>query len=337
MECLGNTGPLRAGLAGCGRIASQHFSAISLLGNQIKLMAVCDTDRKRAKEAGLKHNVPFYTDYKDLLKRKDIDLIIICTPNGLHYPMAMRAARAGKHVLVEKPLALNLQEADELIRTFRKAKLELFVVMQVRYNPALKVLKEAIGQGKLGKIYNAALTIRWSRPQSYFAGAEWRGKKALDGGALLNQGVHYVDALLWLLGDVKSVYGQIDRVAHNNIEIEDEAFALLKFKNRAYGLIEFTINAYPKNLECSITVLAEKGTVKLGGRAINKIEFWQVKNCPKPRIKETPPSHLFVYQDIVDFFKKGKRPFFEAKEALKSLGVIEAIYQSSKENKEINL
>ncbi len=327
---------LKVGLAGCGRISSQHLTAMTLLKNQIKLMAVCDKDIKKAKTAGFKYNVPFYTDYKKLLKRNDIDLIIICTPIGLHYPMAIAAVRAGKHVLTEKPLALNLKQADELIRTFKKRKKQLFVVMQVRYNQALRVLREAIQKGKLGKIYNAALTIRWSRPQSYFAEAKWRGKKSLAGGALLNQGIHYVDALLRLLGEAKVLYGKVDTVAHN-IEIEDQAFALLKFKNRAYGLIEFTINAYPENLECSITVLGEKGTVKLAGKAINEIEFWQVKNCPKPRIKKEIPNHLSVYQDIINYFEKGKRPFFGAKEARKSIEIIEAIYKSAKQNKEIKL
>lgn len=328
---------IRVGLIGLGRISSQHLTAISCLKNQIKLMALCDKDEEKAKQAGLKYNVPFCTDFQELLKRDDIDLVIICAPNGLHYPMAMAAAQAGKNVLVEKPLALNLREADELIRTFENKNLELFVVMQVRYNPALKALKQAIDKGNLGRIYNSALTIRWSRPQSYFDQAPWRAKKSLAGGALLNQGIHYIDALLWLLGDVENVYGKVDRVAHN-IEIEDEAFALLEFKNRAYGLIEFTVNAYPQNLECSITVLGQKGTVKLAGKAINEIDFWQVKDCPEPKIEQkipeefsgVSPNHLFVYQDIANFFRTGQKPFFQAREARKSLEVIEAIYKSSK-------
>jgi len=335
---------LKVGLVGCGRISQQHLAAIALLKNQIKLMAVCDSNRKKAKKVGLKYRVPFYTDYRDLLRRKDIDLTVICTPNGFHYPMGMAAVRAGKHVLLEKPLAINLKEADDLIRAFKKRKKELLVVMQVRYNQALRVLKKTIQAGKLGKIYNAALTIRWSRPPSYFEEADWRGKKSLDGGAFLNQGIHYLDALQWLLGGVKSVYGKIDRVAHC-IETEDEVFSLLRFKNGAYGLIEFTICAYPQNLECSITILGERGTIKLGGRAINEIEFWEVKNCPRPKIQEkispdfkgSSPHHLFVYRDIINYFKNGQKPFFSGAEARKSLETLEAIYKSAKQNKEIRL
>jgi len=341
---LKNRKTLKVGLVGCGRIATQHLTAIKVLRNQIKLVAVCDSNPKKAKEVGLEYRVPFYTNYRDLLKRKDIDLVIICTPNGFHYPMGMAAVRAGKHVLLEKPLAINLKEADDLIRAFKKRKKELLVVMQVRYNQALRVLKKTIQAGKLGKIYNATLTIRWSRPQSYFEEADWRGKKSLDGGAFLNQGIHYLDALQWLLGGVKSVYGKIDRVAHR-IETEDEVFSLVRFKNGAYGLVEFTICAYSQNLECSITILGQKGTVKLGGKAINEIEFWQVKNCPRPKIQEkippdfkgSSPHHLFVYRDIVNYFKKGKEPFFSGEEARKSLETLEAVYKSAKQNKEIRL
>lgn len=335
---------LRVGLIGCGRIVSQHLAAIATLKNQIKLMAVCDTNREIAKEVGLKYKVPFYTNYQDLLKRKDLDLVVICTPNGLHYPMALAAAKAGKHVLVEKPLAINLKEADNLIKAFKERKKELLAVMQVRYNQALRSLKEAVQKGKLGEIYNATLIVRWSRPQSYFDEAAWRGTQSLDGGALLNQGIHYVDALQWLLGGVKSVYGKIGRVAHN-IETEDEAFSLLEFKNGAFGLMEFTINTYPRNLECSITILGEKGTVKLGGKAIDEIEFWEVENCPKPKFRKTTPrgfsgsspNHLFLYQDIINYFKNGKKVFFVASEARKPLEIIEAIYQSAKQNKTVKL
>ena len=336
---------IKIGLAGCGRISSQHLSAIRLLKGRIKLMAVCDTDPKRARQTALKHRVPFYTDYRDLLKRKDIDLVVVCTPSGLHCPIGLAGARAGKHVLLEKPLALNLKDGQRLIKTFRQKKKALMTVMQVRYNPALVALKKAVEKGKLGKIYSATLTLRWSRPQSYFEQADWRGKKSLDGGILLNQGIHYIDALLWLLGEVSAVYGKADRVAHNNIETEDQVFSLLKFKNRAYGLIEATLNAYPRNLECSIAILGEKGTVKLGGRAINEIEFWEAKNCPKPKIQEkiipgfagVSPNHFFVYQDILDYLQKKKKPFFSGEEALKSIEVIEAIYQSARKNKEIKL
>lgn len=334
----------KTGLIGCGRISEQHLRAIEYLKNQIELTAVCDNEQKKAEEIDLTRGISFYTNYRDLLKRRDLDLVVICTPNGLHYPIGIAAAKAQKHALIEKPLAINLNEADDLIKTFKKNKKELWVVMQVRYNLALRSLKKIIEEGKLGKIYNATLTIRWSRPQSYFNEAPWRGTKLLDGGALLNQGIHYIDAFQWLLGEVESVYGKVARVAHN-IETEDEAFSLLRFKNGAYGLIEFSLCTYPRNLECSIAVLGENGTVKLGGKAIDEIELWEVRNCLKPNFRQIVPSgfggsspnHLFVYQDIVNYLKNEQTVFFTGKESRKSLEIIEAIYKSSKQNKEIKL
>ena len=339
-----NSNILKIGLIGCGRISLQHLAAINNFKNQIQLVAVSDINKEKARKVGQKYNIPFYINYRNLLKKRDLDLVVICAPNGLHYPIGIATAKAGKHALIEKPLALNLREADDLISMFKTEKRELFVVMQVRYNQALRRLKKVIQDGNLGKIYNATLTIRWTRPQSYFQAVSWRGTKSLDGGALLNQGIHYIDAFQWILGRVKSVYGVVDRVAHN-IETEDEAFSLLRFKNGAYGLVEFTICAYPQNLECSITVLGEKGTVKLGGKAINEIEFWKIKDCSKPRIQRkslsgfsgSSPNHFFIYRDIVNYFQKNKKVFFNGKEVRKSLEIIEAIYKSARQNKEIKL
>jgi UDP-N-acetyl-2-amino-2-deoxyglucuronate dehydrogenase len=328
---------MRLGLIGCGHISEKHFEAITMIP-RIELKAVCDIKEDRM----AKYKVDKYQDYKKLLKRKDIDLISICTPSGLHVQMGMDVANAGKDALIEKPLGINLKEVDNLIEYFKEKKRKLYAVLQVRFNPPLIALKNAIG--KMGKIYNAAMVVRWQRPQKYFDQDEWRGTKKMDGGTLLNQGIHYVDILQWLLGPVESVFAKKDRIAHK-IEIEDIVVAILRFKSGTYATLEFTICTYPRNLEASISVLGEKGTVKIGGQAADKIEVWEVKDLPRPILTEgiTPnvyaeglyqgscPNHQKVYQSIIN------KTATDGKEARKSLEIIEAIYKSADTNKEVFL
>jgi UDP-N-acetyl-2-amino-2-deoxyglucuronate dehydrogenase len=345
-----NKKKIKFGLIGCGRISAQHFSAIEAI-SEIELRAVCDIKEDRAKIAAQEYKVPWYKNYKDLLKRNDIDIVSICTPNGFHVPMGIEVAKTGKDVLMEKPLGINLKEVNKLLSYFKKTRRKIFAVLQVRFNLPLRAVKKIIEENKLGKINNAALVVRWMRPQKYFDQDEWRGTKKLDGGTLLNQGIHYVDVLQWLLGPVKSVFAKKDTLSHK-IEIEDIVVATLKFRNGAYATLEFTINTYPKNLECSISFLGEKGTIKIGGLAADKIETWEVKNLPKPTLapslapnvyanglyQGSCPNHLFVYQNIVKYYQ-GKRSAFitDGQEARKSLEIVEAIYRSARSNKEIFL
>lgn len=336
---------LRFGLIGCGRISKQHVASMQKL-SQVELKAVCDLIPQRARQ----YKVDWTTDYRQLIKRDDIDIVSVCTPNGLHAQMGITIAQAGKHCLMEKPLAINLQQADQMLAAFKKARKKLFVVKQVRFNPPVIALKNALTQQKLGKIYNATLIMRWCRPQEYYDNDSWRGTKKLDGGALLNQGIHYIDLLQWFLGPVKSVYAQTDKLAHK-IEIEDFCLAILKFKSGAYGLIEFTVCAFPCNLECSIAILGSKGSVKLGGLAANEIHTWQVANIPQPKLASSLapnvyagglyqgscPNHIYVYQNIIDCFQKKTTIITNGQEARKSLEIVEVIYKSSKQNKEIKL
>ncbi len=338
------------GVIGCSRISSQHFGSLQLYKDQLNLIAVCDNVESRAAEFSKKYNVPFHVDYNELLKRDDIDIVSICTPNGLHAEMAIAAAEAGKHALVEKPIALTTADADRMIRAFKKNDKKLFVVKQVRYNPAVIISKKAIDDGKFGKLYAGNLTVRWARPQSYFDEVDWRGTKNLDGGALLNQGDHYVDILQWFFGPVKSVYAKMDTVAHT-IETEDEVYALLEFENGAYATLEFSINTYPKNLECSLTIMGSTGTVKIGGKAIDTFDIWEVKDYPEPKIQNNipqkvyelglfqgaSPRHIFVYQNIIDYFNDSETVGMDGSEAKKSVEIIEAIYKSSKIGKPVTL
>lgn len=336
---------IRFGLIGCGQISSRHIKSIKVLKNA-QLVTVCDLVEQRAKQ----YNVDWTTNYHNLIKRDDLDVISVCTPNGLHTQMGIDIARAGKHCLMEKPLGLNLKDADRLINAFKKSGKKLFAVKQVRFNPTVLALKDAVSNKKLGKINNAALVVRWCRPQEYYDRDAWRGTRKLDGGALLNQGIHYIDILQWILGPVVSVYAKIDTIGHK-IEIEDIALAILKFKSGAYATVEFTLSTYPCNLECSLTVLGKQGTLKLGGPAMDSIEIWQVANCPKPLIKNvlapnvyagglyqgSCPNHIFVYQNIVNHLRKGEKILTDGYEARKSLEIVEAVYRSAKQNKEIKL
>lgn len=340
---------INIGLIGCGRISRMHFSSIAMLP-ELKLKAVCDNKPDVLRQHQEKYKVAGFLDYQELLAEPEIDLIVICTPNGLHYPMAKDAFNAGKHVLSEKPVAIELEEIDHLIELSEEKNLKFFAVKQVRYNPPVRILREAILNQHLGRIFSASLIVRWARPQEYYTESDWRGTRELDGGSLLNQGIHYVDILQWLLGEVEMVYGKIDTVNHD-IQIEDEAFALLKFKNGAYANLEFTINTYPHNLECSLTVLGEYGSVKLSGAAMNEIEFWHVKDFPKPTLPSgippniyadgmyqgSCPNHIFVYQDIIKYFKENAGDFISGKEARKSLAIVKKIYESARLQKEVIL
>ena len=305
---------INTGLIGCGRISNMHLNSIQELEN-FNLVAVCDIDEKRAKEAAEKYDCKYFLDYRKMLEKCKLDLVAIATPNGLHYEMGMEVLKNKMHLLMEKPVAINKQEAKKLIDFAEESNLHFFAVKQVRFNPAVQLLKSLIEQGKLGRIFSSGLIVRWTRPDEYFINSKWRGSLKMDGGTLLNQGIHYIDIMQWILGDVESITAYVDTINHN-IEVEDEAFALLKFKNNIYANIEFTINTYPHNLECSLTILGEKGSIKIGGSAMNKIETWHVKDFPKPNIQEgfspnvyagglyqgSCPNHIFVYEDILKTF-----------------------------------
>jgi len=341
---------IKFGLIGCSRISNQHLGSIKYHKDKIQLVALCDKEKTKAKEFGEKYKVDWFTNYKKMLERNDIDIVSICTPNGLHAEMSIETAKSKKHALVEKPIALNIQETDQIINAFENNNKKLFVVKQVRFNPTVIIVKDIIKGGFLGKIYSASLIVRWTRPQSYFDEVPWRGTKKLDGGALLNQADHYIDILQWFLGPVKNVIAKTDTVAHQ-IETEDEAFGILELTNGAYANLEFTINTYPHNLECSITILGSKGTIKIGGNALDQINIWEVKNYPKPQIKDNipheayelglfqgaSPRHIFVYQNIIEHFNNYKDVAIDGREARKSVEIIQAVYQSAKEEKQINL
>lgn len=338
---------VRFGLIGCGVISPQHLESIQMLDGA-RLVAVCDNKPERAQKAAEKYGVEWHENYKDLIKRDDIDVVAICTPHGLHVPMGIDALSLGKHIVMEKPLGLNVAEVDRMIEVAKKHDKKIFPVLQVRYNPAVQALRQAMEEGKLGKTHHTSLVMRWFRPQAYYDKSDWHGTKAQEGGFLLSQGIHYVDMMRYLFGPVRSVYAHTDTVAHD-IEIEDHVAAVVKFENGTYATMEMSLATYPRNLECSITVLGSKGTVKVSGAALNEIEYWEVEDTPKPDVaaglapnvykggmyQGSCPNHIYIYQDLLRHLENPDHPRIDEFEARNALEFAEAIYTSSDVGKEV--
>ncbi len=340
-----NNKTVKFGIIGCGRVFPKHAESIMQLDNA-KLMGVCDIKTDRLEDAKKKYNCKGFENYKELISQPDIDVISICTPSGLHAKMTVDSAKAGKHVIVEKPMAMNLHEADEMIEECKKNNVKLFVVKQNRYNEPIKRLKEVMDKQRFGKLFYGNATVYWSRPQEYYDQDPWRGTKAVDGGVLMNQASHHIDMIRWLMGEVDSVKAYTDTLTHN-IESEDMGIVILKFKNGAVGSIVATTCVFPHNIEGSVTIMGTKGTVKVGGVALNKMEIWKFEDWKNEdelisESSENPPSiygfgHLYYIKDVVESIQKNLPPKIDGKEGRKTLELITKIYQSVKSNKEIKL
>jgi predicted dehydrogenase len=341
---------LSVGIIGLGRIYPRHVDDAIKQIDELKLAAVCDIKKDTAQTIGKKETVPFYTDYKQLIKNKNIDIVAVCTPNGLHYEMGLAIAKANKHCVMEKPIAQTYLKSKQLVKAFKNSKGMLFPVLQVRYNPAVQILKEYVEKGSLGKILTASVIIRWSRPQEYFDKSDWKGTRKMDGGTLLTQGIHYIDIMQYILGPAKTVFGKTGKVAHR-IETEDISNAIIDLSSGIRVNLEFTVCTYPHNLECSLTVLGERGTIKIGGNAMNVCEIWEVKDTPKPIIPTgfepniyaggmyvgSCPNHKSIYQNLVNVLVHKQPLFIKAEDALESIKIIDAIKKSSEQKKEIEL
>lgn len=341
---------LGVGVIGIGRIYTRHVEDSIKQIPELELVAVCDSKEDIARKVSVKENIPYYTDYRDLIKDKNVDIVTVCTPNGFHYEMGMEAVKRGKHCVMEKPIAQNLSQASKLVEAFAKSKVSLFPVLQVRYNPTVQILREYVKKGALGKILTASVVIRWTRPQEYFDESDWKGTLSLDGGSLLTQAIHYIDVMQYILGPAKSVFGKLDRVAHD-IEAEDIANAIIDLESGTRVNLEFTICTFPHNLECSLSVLGETGTVKIGGLAMNKCDLWEVKNAPRPDIPDglspnlyagglyagSCPNHKSIYLNMLSVLANGQESFIKGEDALESLRIIDGIKKSSDLKKEINL
>lgn len=337
----------RTVVVGCGRIAERHFDAIADQPH-LQLVGVCDIIPERARAAGEKMSVPCFTDAGTMLAEVPADVAVICTPSGLHPRHGILAAERGLHVVVEKPMATRLEEADALVRACDNAGVFLFVVKQNRLNPAIQLLKRSVDKGRFGRIYLANTTVRWNRPQSYYDAAPWRGTWEFDGGAFMNQASHYVDMIQWLVGPVASVFAKTATLARR-IESEDTGIAVLRFRNGALGTIEVTMLAYPRNMEGSITIVGETGTVKIGGTALNRVEHWEfseyddldreaelLKQAPNP-LSVYGSGHRPYYDNVVEVLLGRAAPGTDGREGRKSLELILGIYESARAEREISL
>lgn len=337
---------LRFALVGCGRIAKRHSE---LLGKgQIpgaSLAAVCDVVPSRAEKIGQQFNVPYFEDMHEMMRSVAVDVVVVLTPSGVHPQNVTELARYRKHVVVEKPMALTLSDADAMIRACDAAGVKLFVVKQNRFNVPVVKLREALEQGRFGRLVMGTVRVRWCRRQDYYDQDAWRGTWSMDGGVLTNQASHHVDLLEWMMGDVETVYA-MSRTALVDIETEDTAVVSLRFANGALGVIEATTAARPKDLEGSISILGEGGTVEIGGFAVNELKVW---NFAEPRegdedvrgkFSVNPPSvygygHEAYYNHVVDCIMHDRRQLVDGLEGRRSLELINAIYESIETGREV--
>ncbi len=339
---------IRFGLLGCGRIAKRHSDLLG--GNHIKgagLVAVCDPVPARADAIASKFRVPAHYDMNELLARRDIDAVSVLTPSGLHPQHVIACAKAGKHVVVEKPMALRLQDADDMIRACDEAGVKLFIVKQNRFNVPVVKAREALDAGRFGKLILGTVRVRWCRDQAYYDQDSWRGTWAYDGGVLTNQASHHVDMLEWFFGDVVSVHARAI-TALASIETEDTAVATLKFKNGALGVIEATTAARPTDVEGSLSILGEKGMVEIAGFAVNQIRHWRfVDELPSDKdvmekFSVNPPNvygfgHQAYYQHVVDCLTNRSVALVDGIEGRRSLELITALYELIETGKEVPL
>ena len=335
---------VKFGIVGCGRIAQRHAEHINNCG---KLQAVCDIDMKQAVALAEKYGVNYYTNIDQLLeKEKDLDVVSICTPNGLHAEQSIKALRAGINVLVEKPMALDVNDCGRMIQEAEKMNKRLFVVKQNRFNPPIMRLKQILDEGKLGKVLSMQLNCFWNRNPNYYKTSNWKGTKALDGGTLFTQFSHFIDLLYWLLGDIENVEAYIENYIHDGlIEFEDSGVIIAKFHSGAMGTINYTVNSYQKNMEGSITVFGERGTVKIGGQYLNELDYQIIEgeDMSKDMQEGNPPNlygeyvgsmanHDKVYQNLMDVLTKNGSIMTNCFEGLKTVEIINRIYSSAAKN-----
>jgi len=338
--------PVRFALVGCGRIAASHIAALQQHRSRAELVAVCDNQPLPLRQAVEKTGAQGFDSLDALLAGCDADVVVLATPSGLHPRQAMAAALAGRHVVTEKPMATKWDEGMEMVRVCRQAAAKLFVVKQNRLNATLQRVKQAVQQGRFGNIYLVSVNVFWTRPQSYYDEAPWRGRWDLDGGAFLNQASHYVDMVDWLVGPVDSVHAYTATLARE-IEAEDTGVMSLRLRKGGLASINVTMLTYGKNLEGSITILGERGTVRVGGVAVNRIEHWEFdQTLPADAqvfdASYTAPSvyglgHPLYYDNVISTLRGEVQAEVDGYEGLRSLEVVIAAYRSARDGVRVGL
>ena len=329
---------LKFGIIGCGRIAQRHAKHIS---NNGTLISVCDIDSSKAESLAKEYNAKSFTNSDEFLEanKGKIDVVSVCSPNGLHAEHTIAALRSGFHVLCEKPMAINVEDCGRMINEAERANKRLFIVKQNRFNPPVEALKQAIGENKLGKIYSVQLSCFWNRNENYYKGSDWKGTKEMDGGTLFTQFSHFVDLLYWLVGDIKKVHAFTRNYAHNDlIDFEDTGAVACEFYNGAIGTINYSVNSYKKNMEGSITIFGEKGTVKVGGQYLNELEYQNIEDFEITNLKESKSpndygdyqgsmsNHDKVYENLVSVLTQHGVIATNGFEGLKTVEIIDKIY-----------
>lgn len=323
-------------LVGCGTIGTKHAALIHQLGI---LQAVCDIEKDKATHFAQQYSCRAYVELEDLLaQEKNIDVVVVCTPNGLHAKHTIKSLEAGCHVLCEKPMAINIEDAQQMITVAEKTSKKLFVVKQNRFNPPVAAVKKLIDEGRLGKIFNVQLNCFWNRNNDYYNN-NWRGTKALDGGILFTQFSHFIDLLFWMIGDVSEVKSFKNNFLHKtSIELEDTGVVIIKFQNGAIGTINYTVNSFEKNMEGSLTLFGEKGTVKIGGAYLNTLEYQCIENyviedLPQGNTQNqyatyqgSMSNHDKVYKNLIDVLNNNSTMTANAFDGLKTVEMISKIY-----------
>lgn len=343
---------MKYALIGCGRISPNHI--IAAQNNGLDIVAICDIVRENAEDKMLKFdldpkNVAIYEDYREMLKKEKPELVAIATESGKHAGIALDCIAANCHVIIEKPIALSIADADEIIKKAKEKGVLVCANHQNRFNKSIQEIRKAIEKNRFGKLLHGTAHIRWARDHAYYDRAAWRGTWEQDGGALMNQCIHDIDLLRWMMGDeIDTVYGMTDRLIHPYIEAEDLGLAVIKFKNGSYGIIEGTTNIYPKNLEETLYIFGEKGTVKAGGEAVNIIEEWKFadyfgdEETVKKECSENPPNvygfgHAKLYKNMIHAIEGKEELIADGEAGKRALELVLAIYKSAAEGKPVKL
>ncbi len=340
-----NITKIRIALVGCGRISKNHFDSIKSYGSSMELIAVCDNNPEILEDHVTKYKVDGYSNLQAMLKNHQIDIVSICTPSGIHAEQTELCAKYGVNVMTEKPMATKWVDGIRMVKACEEANIKLFVVKQNRHNETLKLLKRAVSEKRFGKINMVHINVFWTRPQEYYDQADWRGTWQLDGGAFMNQASHYVDLLDWLIGPIKKVNAMMS--TSRDIEVEDTGVLNIEWQNGTLGSMSVTMLTYPKNLEGSIVILGDKGTVRVGGVAVNDIQEWEfediqdydgnVKDASYQTASIYGFGHALYYKNVIDVLFGRANPETDGKEGLKSLEVLIAAYMSNLEEKTIYL
>jgi len=343
---------MKYALIGCGRIAANHMKAVK--NNRMNIVAVCDIVPERMDkllekaELGPKGSIRKYTDYTDMLDQEKPDLVAIATESGKHAEIALECIDRGVHVIIEKPMAMSIGDANEIIRRAKEKNVKVAACHQNRFNLAVQETRKALEAGRFGKLSHGSIHVRWNRNRDYYDQAKWRGTWAQDGGALMNQCIHGIDLLRWMMGDeIEEVYGQTRQQFHHYLEAEDVGLAIVKFKNGAIATIEGTTNVYPQNLEETLYLFGESGTVKIGGKSTNNIDVWEFADAGKADsqnkgLQETTSNvygngHTSLYADMTDAIERDRKPYVDAMAGKNALELVLAIYKSQKEGKPVKL